>query len=122
MSGLVAQGPLKEKVAIVTGAGGGIGREHALLLAQQGARVLVNDIGLREDASAETVVEEIRAAGGEATASTDSATWDGAAGIVQAAVDTYGGVDVLINNATFTRFGDSQEYDEADWDTTFASS
>ncbi len=109
---------LEDKVAIVTGAGGGIGREYALLLAQQGARVVVNDIGAREGASAESVVQEIRAAGGEATASTDSATWDGAAGIVQIAVDTYGGVDILINNATFTKFGETQHYDERSWDTT----
>jgi 3-oxoacyl-[acyl-carrier protein] reductase len=118
MSGSVAPRRLEDKVAIVTGAGGGIGREHALLLAKQGARVVVNDIGIREDASAKSVVEEIRAAGGEAIANIDSATWEGAAGIVQTAVDTYGGVDVLINNATFTKFGDTQEYDEADWNTT----
>jgi len=118
MSGSKEQGRLKDKVAIVTGSGGGIGREYALLLAQQGARVVVNDIGVREDASAESVVNEIRAAGGEAIANADSATWDGAAGIVQTAVDTYGGVDILINNATFTKFGETHEYDEASWDTT----
>jgi 3-oxoacyl-[acyl-carrier protein] reductase len=119
MSQSVPQRRLEGKVAIVTGAGGGIGREHALLLAQQGARVVVNDIGLRDDASAESVVDEIRAAGGVATPNTDSATWQGAAAIAQAAVDAYKGIDILINNATFTRFGDTQEYDEADWDTTF---
>jgi 3-oxoacyl-[acyl-carrier protein] reductase len=119
MSGSPAPGRLNGKVAIVTGAGGGIGREHALLLAQQGARVVVNDLGLRDDASAESVVAEIRAAGGEAIANADTATWEGATAIVRAAVDSYGGVDILINNATFTRFGDTREYDEASWDTRF---
>jgi 3-oxoacyl-[acyl-carrier protein] reductase len=109
---------LAGKVAIVTGSGGGIGRHHALLLAQQGARVVVNDIGAREGANAQLVVDEIRAAGGEASASTESATWDGAAGLVERAVDTYGGVDILINNATFTRLGDITDYDEGDWDRT----
>jgi NAD(P)-dependent dehydrogenase (short-subunit alcohol dehydrogenase family) len=118
MSDALARRRLEGKVAIVTGAGGGIGREHALLLAQQGARVVVNDIGLRDDASAEGVVDEIRAAGGDATANRDSATWEGAAAIVRTAVEAYGGVDVLINNATVTRFGDTREYDEEDWDTT----
>src|SRR4051794_3904931 len=110
---------LDGKVAVVTGAGGGIGREHALLLARQGACVGVNDIGLREDASADRVAAEIRALGGDATANTDSATWDGAAAILKTAAHAYGGVDILINNATFTRFGDTQHYDENDWDTTF---
>lgn len=119
MSASGAQRRLNGKVAIITGAGGGIGREHALLLAQQGAQVVVNDIGIREDASAESVVDEIRAAGGEAIANSDSATWGEAVGIVQAGIDAYGGVDILINNATFTKFGDTQEYDEADWDATF---
>ena len=118
-SGAGAQRRLEGKVAVVTGAGGGIGREHALLLAQQGARVVVNDIGLREDASAENVVAEVQAAGGDATANTDSATWDGAARIVETALDTYGRIDLLINNATFTRFGDTRDYPETDWDTTF---
>jgi 3-oxoacyl-[acyl-carrier protein] reductase len=109
---------LEGKVAIVTGAGGGIGRQHALLLAQHGARVVVNDIGIRAGADAQHVVEEIQAAGGEATASTDSATWDGAGSLVEQAVDRYGSVDLLINNATFTRLGDITDYDEADWDST----
>jgi 3-oxoacyl-[acyl-carrier protein] reductase len=109
---------LAGKVAIVTGSGGGIGRHHALLLAQQGARVVVNDIGARAGANAQQVVDEIVAAGGQAIASTDSATWDGAAGLIERAVDTYGGVDILINNATFTRLGDITDYDEGDWDRT----
>jgi NAD(P)-dependent dehydrogenase (short-subunit alcohol dehydrogenase family) len=119
MSGPVGGQRLAGKVAIVTGAGGGIGREHALLLAQQGARVVVNDLGVRADASADAVVEEIRAAGGEATASTDSATWDAAPAIVETALGHYGAVDILVNNATFTCFGDTREYEEANWDTTF---
>jgi len=109
---------LEGKVAIVTGSGGGIGRHHALLLAEHGARVVVNDIGARAGANAQQVVDDIQAAGGEACASTESATWDGAAALVERAVDTYGRVDILINNATFTRLGDITDYDEGDWDTT----
>jgi 3-oxoacyl-[acyl-carrier protein] reductase len=109
---------LEGKVAIVTGSGGGIGRHHALLLAQQGARVVVNDIGARAGANAQHVVDEIKEAGGEATASNDSATWDGAAALVERAVDTYGTIDILINNATYTRLGDITDYSETDWDTT----
>ena len=109
---------LEGKVAIVTGSGGGIGRHHALLLAQQGARVVVNDIGVRAGANAQHVVDEIKDAGGEATASNDSATWDGAAALVERAVDTYGTIDILINNATYTRLGDITDYSETDWDMT----
>jgi NAD(P)-dependent dehydrogenase (short-subunit alcohol dehydrogenase family) len=89
-----------------------------MLLAKQGARVVVNDIGAREGADSQQVVDEIRASGGEATASTESATWDGGAGLVERAVDTYGSVDILINNATFTRLGDITDYAEEDWDRT----
>jgi len=109
---------LKDRVAIVTGAGGGIGRQHALLLARHGAKVVVNDIGLRSGADAKSVANEIRAAGGDALASHDSATWEGAQYLVDAAVEVYGRVDILINNATYTRLGDLTDYAESDWDST----
>ena len=100
----------KGRVAIVTGAGGGLGREHALALAARGARVVVNDLGAARDGSggslsaAETVVQEIRAAGGEAIANGASVT-DAAAvqAMVQQAVDTWGRVDILVNNAGILR-------------------
>jgi len=102
-------GLLDDKVAIITGAGTGIGRAHALLFAEQGARVLVNDTGGALDGqgssdAAERVAAEIRDGGGEAVANRDSvASFEGAAKIVQAAVDTFGEVDVLVNNAGILR-------------------
>ena len=99
------------RVVIVTGAGGGMGRAHALAFASEGARVVVNDIGVGLDGSpagggsaAQGVVDEITAAGGEAVASgANIADWDQAAGLVQTAVDTFGGLDVLVNNAGIVR-------------------
>jgi NAD(P)-dependent dehydrogenase (short-subunit alcohol dehydrogenase family) len=98
------------KVAIVTGAGGGLGRCHALLLAERGARVVVNDLGGTaagtgsSDTAADLVVKEIMDAGGEAVANHDSvATPEGGAAIVQTAVDAYGTVDIVVNNAGFLR-------------------
>ncbi len=111
-------GHLDGKVVIVTGAGGGIGREHALLFAAEGAKVVVNDIGLRSGASATAVVDEIRAAGGVAVANTTSATWDGAQEIVDAAVAEFGTVDILINNATAGATNDLWSFTEAQWDRT----
>ncbi|TVS19116.1 MAG: SDR family oxidoreductase [Gammaproteobacteria bacterium] len=100
----------KDKVAIVTGAGGGLGRCHALELAQRGARVVVNDLGGAMDgtggnsAAAEAVVEEIRAAGGEAIANGGSVSDEqGAKSMVAAAMDKWGRVDILINNAGILR-------------------
>ena len=112
-------GRLDGRVAIVTGAGGGIGKEHALLLAKEGASVVVNDIGVRTGADAAAVVAEIAAAGGSAVASTSSATWDGASEIVQAALDAFGRIDILVNNATAGLNNDLWKFTEAQWDLTF---
>ena len=80
--------------------------------------MVVDDIGTRTGADAEAVVQEIRAAGGTAAASTASATWDGAADVVATAIDTYGRLDVLVNNATAGRNDDLWRYSEAEWDLT----
>jgi NAD(P)-dependent dehydrogenase (short-subunit alcohol dehydrogenase family) len=111
------------KVAIVTGAGRGIGRSHALLLASEGAAVVVNDLGGSSggegnDATpAQQVVDEIAAKGGQAVANYDSvSSWAGAEAMIQQAVDTFGGLDVLINNAGILRDKMSFNMDEAEWD------
>jgi NAD(P)-dependent dehydrogenase (short-subunit alcohol dehydrogenase family) len=120
-------GLLDGKVAIVTGAGGGIGRAEALLFAREGAKVVVNDLGGARDgsgageAAASAVVAEIVAAGGHAVASYDSvATSDGAAAIVKAAVDAFGRVDVLVNNAGILRDKTLLKMEEAMWDAVIA--
>ena len=103
-------GFVKDKVVLVTGAGGGIGREFALALGRDGAKVVVNDLGAsldgvgRDSERAQRVVDEIKAAGGEAIANGESvADWDAAARMVQLAVDTYGRIDCVINNAGILR-------------------
>ena len=98
------------KVAIITGAGGGLGRQHALLMAKRGALIVVNDLGGSGDgtganaSAAQKVVDEIKAAGGEAVADHNSvATPEGGEAIVQTAIDTFGRVDIVINNAGILR-------------------
>lgn len=109
------------RVAVITGGGRGLGRSYALLLASLGAKVVVNDpgvaiVGHGSDAGpAEAVVAEIKAAGGEAIANLDSvATPEGGAAIIQAAIDTWGRIDVLIHNAGNVRYGSIRElsYDD----------
>lgn len=101
---------LDQKVIVVTGAGGGLGRSVALALAQEGARVVVNDLGVTlhgeqaQVSAAQQVVDEIKAQGGQAVASTGNvAVWESAQGIVQLAVDTFGRVDGVINSAGILR-------------------
>ncbi|NKY86503.1 SDR family oxidoreductase [Nocardia veterana] len=120
-------GALEGRVAVITGAGRGIGREHALLFAREGAAVVVNDLGgsnAGEGADAgpaQEVVEEIRAAGGKAVANTDNvARWDGAKNLVDQAVSEFGGLDVVINNAGILRDGFIAGLEESQWDAVIA--
>ena len=116
-------GLLDGKVAIVTGAGGGLGRCHALLFAKEGAAVVVNDLGGARDGAggghsmADQVVKEIQAAGGQAVANYDSvATVEGGEGICKTAIDAFGKVDILVNNAGILRDKTLVNTDEASWD------
>ena len=120
-------GLLDGKIAIITGAGGGIGRAHALLFAKEGAKVVVNDLGGSRDGTgssdslASKVVAEIKAAGGHAAANFDNvATPEGAARIVKTAVDEYGRADILVNNAGILRDKSFLKMDQAMWDSVVA--
>jgi NAD(P)-dependent dehydrogenase (short-subunit alcohol dehydrogenase family) len=111
------------RVCIVTGAGRGIGREYARMLADQGAKVVVNDIGASRDGSgsdvgpAQQVVDEITAAGGQAAANTDDvSTLEGARRLIAQAVETFGGLDVLVNNAGILRDRMLFSMSEEEWD------
>ncbi len=117
---------LEGRVAVITGSGGGIGRAHALAMAKQGAKVVVNDIGTStmgvgtSRSYADTVVKEIKAAGGIAVANYDSVAEEkSAANIIQTAVDNFGRIDILVNNAGVIR--DPHDIDEVsteDWEIT----
>ena len=120
-------GMLDGRVAIVTGAGRGIGREHALLMAGEGAMVVVNDLGGANDGSgsdttpAEEVVAEISAAGGQATVSTvDVSSWDGSKELIEQAVGEFGGLDILVNNAGILRDAFIPAMTEEQWDSVIA--
>lgn len=122
-----AMGLLDGKVAIITGAGNGLGRSHALLFAKEGASVVVNDVGGARDGSgsdagaAEAVAREIQAAGGKAIAHDASiAAADGAGSLVRRAVEAFGRVDVLVNNAGILRDKSFLKMDEAMWDSVIA--
>ena len=113
------------RVAVITGAGRGIGRGHALELARQGAKVVVNDIGAELDGTggstgpAGEVVAEIRDLGGEAVANGDDiSTWDGGANLVRAAIEAFGGLDVVVNNAGVVRDRMFANASEDEWDLT----
>jgi NAD(P)-dependent dehydrogenase (short-subunit alcohol dehydrogenase family) len=116
-------GALDGRVAVITGSGRGIGREHALLFAAEGAKVVVNDLGGSVDGSgddrtaAQQVVDEITAAGGEAIANGDDVTnWDGGKRLVDAAIEAYGDLHVLVNNAGILRDRVLVNMSEDEWD------
>ena len=117
---------LKDKVAIITGAGRGIGKESAIFLAKEGAKVLVNDLGANPDGSgedkiADEVVEEITSLGGEALANYESVdSYEGGKNIFESALSEFGAVDILVNNAGILRDKTLFNMDESDWDAIMA--
>ncbi|MFC8386703.1 SDR family oxidoreductase [Nocardia sp. NPDC057272] len=120
-------GSMENRVAVVTGAGRGIGREHALLLAKEGVKVVVNDLGGANDGSgsdagpARQVADEIVAAGGQAVANTDNiATWAGGKALVDQAISEFGGLDIVVNNAGILRDAFIAGMDESQWDSVIA--
>ncbi|HVM67777.1 MAG TPA: SDR family oxidoreductase [Acidimicrobiales bacterium] len=120
-------GELDGRVAIITGAGRGIGREHALLFAAEGAKVVVNDLGSAADGTggdktpAEEVVDEIRAMGGEAVANADNvADWGAGERLIRSAIDAFGDLHVLVNNAGILRDRVIVNMSEAEWDAVIA--
>ena len=116
-------GALEGRVAIITGAGRGIGRQHALLFAGEGAKVVVNDLGCAvngsgdDRAAAQRVVDEIKQMGGEAVANTDDVSnWDGGHRLVTAAIEAFGDLHVLVNNAGIIRDRVLVNMTEEEWD------
>jgi NAD(P)-dependent dehydrogenase (short-subunit alcohol dehydrogenase family) len=123
----MGMGLLEGKVAIVTGAGGGLGRSHALALSAEGAAIVVNDLGGDRTGSgkgtsmADQVVDEIKAKGGEAVACYDSVSdIKGGQNIVQTAIKEFGKADILVNNAGILRDKTLMKLEEADWDSVIA--
>ena len=115
-------GVLKGKIAVVTGAGRGIGREICLSFAKQGAKIVVNDLGAARDGTgegkvADAVVKEIQALGSEAVANYDSVTTvEGGKNIFQTCIEAFGGMDILVNNAGILRDRTLFNMEESDWD------
>ena len=120
-------GSLDGRVAIITGAGRGIGREHALFFAAEGAKLVINDLGGANDGTgtdltpAQQVVEEVKALGGEAVVNGDDvADWEGAQRLINSAIDTFGDLDILVNNAGILRDRVIVNMTEAEWDAVIA--
>ena len=116
-------GTLDGRVAIITGAGRGLGREHALLFAAEGAKIVVNDLGGANDGSgsdmtpAQQTVADIKGMGGEAIVNTDNvADWDGAKRMIDSAIEAFGDLDILVNNAGILRDRVLVNMSESEWD------